>query len=62
MNAARKLLLATALILAGLATACIGPVARGSFDRTLTVTGPVHLYLTNGSGSARITVVIRVVA
>jgi hypothetical protein len=54
MNAARRLLLGAALVLAGLATACIGPTARGSFDRTLTVKGPVRLYLTNGSGDAHV--------
>lgn len=54
MNAARKSLFGAAVILAGLASGCIGPAARGTFDRTLTVTGPVRLYLTNGSGSARI--------
>lgn len=54
MSIARKLLLGFVLLLAGLAAACIGPAARGDFDRTLTVNGPVRLYLTNGSGSSRI--------
>lgn len=55
MRVARQLLLGSALLLAGLASACVGPAARGSFDRTLTVTGPVRLYLTNSSGGSRIT-------
>lgn len=54
MKASRQLLLGAALVLAGLGSACIGPTARGSFDRTLTVSGPVRLFLTNGSGAARI--------
>lgn len=54
MKPAKKLLLGAALLLAGLAVGCIGPVARGNFDRTLTVTGPARLYLSNGSGSTRI--------
>lgn len=53
-NATGKLLLAAALLLLGCASACVGPAARGSFDRTLEVSGPVRLFLTNGSGWARI--------
>ncbi len=54
MKASRQLLLGAALVLAGLGSACIGPTAGGSFNRTLTVSGPVRLFLTNGSGTARI--------
>lgn len=54
MNPARKLLFAAALLFAGLGVACIGPSVRGTFDRTLTVTAPARLYLSNGSGSTRI--------
>jgi hypothetical protein len=39
------------LVLAGCMT---GPAYTGSFDRTLSVDGPVHLELGNGSGSALI--------
>ena len=41
------------LILVGFIAAvasCIGPAERGSFDQTLTVNGPTHLDLRNGSG------------
>ncbi len=51
---AARLLLAAPLLFAALLAACIGPGARGSFDRTLTVSGPTQLYLTNGSGNIRI--------
>jgi hypothetical protein len=54
MKPAKSLLLGATLLLAGLSVGCIGPVVRGNFDRTLTVSGPARLYLTNGSGSARI--------
>ena len=54
INPVRKLLLGATLLLAGLSVSCIGPVVHGNFDRTLTVSGPVRLYLSNGSGSARI--------
>jgi DUF4097 and DUF4098 domain-containing protein YvlB len=54
MTTARGVVLGATLALAGLASGCIGPTSRGSFERTLTVTGPTRLYLTNGSGSARI--------
>ncbi len=54
MRPARKLLLGSVLILAGFTSACVGPAVHGSFDRTLTVSGPVRLYLANGSGSSRI--------
>lgn len=55
MNRARRccpvLLVALAL---GLASCGIGPGVTGSFDRTLDVTGPVRIELSNASGSVRI--------
>ena len=48
-------------MLAGTATAMalaactIGPTAQGRFDRTFTVSGPVHLELTSASGDVSIT-------
>lgn len=42
-----------ALVIPVLAAGCnVGPGYTGSFERTLTVQGPVHLELSNGSGSA----------
>ncbi len=45
---------AAALLLPFLATGCLvrGTTYSGNFERTLTVQGPVHLELGNGSGSA----------
>ena len=54
MNPAKKLLFGATLLLAGISVGCIGPVVHGNFDRTRTVSGPARLYLSNGSGSARI--------
>jgi Toastrack DUF4097 len=54
MKFAKRILLGTVVLLAGVSVGCIGPVVRGNFDRTLTVTGPASLYLSNGSGSTRI--------
>lgn len=54
MKTAQKLLLGAVLGLAGTAVACLGPPVHGSFDRTLNLSGSARLYLTNGSGSARI--------
>jgi hypothetical protein len=54
MNIFKKTLLAGVVLLAGVSVGCIGPVASGNFDRTLTVTGPGSLYLSNGSGSTQI--------
>ncbi len=54
MNIAKRMLLGAVVLLAGVSVGCIGPVVRGNFDRTLTVTGPARLYLSNGSGSTRI--------
>jgi len=54
MNTARRMLLGAVVLLAGISVGCIGPVVHGNFDRTLTVTGPARLYLSNGSGSVRI--------
>lgn len=39
----------------GLAGCAMGPAATGSFDRTLKVTGPIRLELTNTSGDLSIT-------
>lgn len=39
-----------ALCLATLASACIGPMVSGSFDRTLSTSGPVQIELRGGSG------------
>jgi DUF4097 and DUF4098 domain-containing protein YvlB len=50
--AASIALLAAAVALAGCA---VGPAATGSFDRTLTVTGPIRLELANASGDISIT-------
>jgi hypothetical protein len=54
MNISRRILFGAVVLLAAVSIGCIGPVARGNFDRTLTVTGPASLYLSNGSGSTRI--------
>lgn len=54
MNIAKRMVLCAVILLAGVSVGCIGPVVGGSFDRTLTVTGPAKLYLSNGSGSTRI--------
>ena len=51
---ASRVLLAAPLLLAAFLAACAGLGARGSFDRTLTVSGPTQLYLTNGSGNIHI--------
>lgn len=45
-------LLAAVLVISGCG---LGSSLRGSFDRTLTVTGPIRLELTNASGDIRIT-------
>lgn len=55
MIAKGNITLAAALLLAGSTAACIGPASQGSFQKNFTVTGPAHLYLSNGSGSTRIT-------
>lgn len=55
MITARRLALGAGVVLAGMAAGCIGPASRGSFESNFTVSGPAHLYLTNGSGSTRIT-------
>ncbi len=53
---ARALALPAALALAALFTGCaLGPAETGSFDRALSVTGPVRLELQNGSGGVHIT-------
>jgi hypothetical protein len=45
----------TLIFLATLTTSCgLGPGETGSFDKTMTVTGPVQLELSNGSGRAEI--------
>lgn len=54
MKPTKNPLLGATLLLAGLSVGCIGPVVHGNFDRTLTVSGPARLYLSNGSGSTRI--------
>jgi Toastrack DUF4097 len=54
MNTAQKLLLGACIGIAGTAVACLGPPARGNFSRTLELNGSARLYLTNGSGSVRI--------
>ena len=54
----RKLLragpFAAAFLLVALGNGCAGPVATGSFERTLAVNGPVLLEVTNGSGATNI--------
>lgn len=51
----RFVALAGVLGLALLATACgLGPSSTGQFDRTLAVTGPVHLEIQNGSGGVEV--------
>jgi hypothetical protein len=54
MNVVPKLLLGATLGLAGTTLACVGQPVRGTFDRTLSVSGHARLYLTNGAGSVRI--------
>lgn len=54
MNQTRRLVLVAVVLTTGLGVGCIGPSVRGNFDRNLTVAGPSRLYLSNGSGSARI--------
>jgi hypothetical protein len=54
MNTAKRMLLGIVVLLAGVSVGCIGPVVSGNFDRTLSVTGPASLYLSNGSGSTQI--------
>ena len=54
MNTANRMLLGIVVLLAGVSVGCIGPVVSGNFDRTLSVTGPASLYLSNGSGSTQI--------
>lgn len=49
------LAVAGALALAAVGCVGVGPSASGTFERTLTVTGPVRLELINGSGNAQIT-------
>ncbi|HEY0704830.1 MAG TPA: DUF4097 family beta strand repeat-containing protein [Candidatus Acidoferrales bacterium] len=46
----------TVLLTVGVAAGGCGsqPTAEGSFDKTLTVTGPIRLELTNGSGDSRV--------
>jgi Toastrack DUF4097 len=52
---ARRLKLVLAVLAAGLAAGCAGKVSRsGSFDKTLTVSGPVRLELGNVSGDIRV--------
>jgi DUF4097 and DUF4098 domain-containing protein YvlB len=53
----RRLAAPIALLAAavGLAGCAVGPAATGSFDRTLTVTGPIRLELANASGDISIT-------
>jgi DUF4097 and DUF4098 domain-containing protein YvlB len=52
----QKQTLPIALLLALCLTACdTGPSVSGSFDRTLTVTAPIRLELSNASGSVSIT-------
>lgn len=48
------LLVAIGAAIAG-AGCTVGPVVQGSFERTLSVTGPVHLEITNASGDVSIT-------
>ena len=57
MHQKPKMLLALLLTtMAVAATGCtMGPVAGGSFDRTLTVTAPIRLELANASGDVTIT-------
>jgi DUF4097 and DUF4098 domain-containing protein YvlB len=48
--------LATSILAASLLLGCGSePSAKGSFDRTLTVNGPVRLDMTTGSGDVRVT-------
>lgn len=56
-SACPKLCLATALALTvAIGAACaVGPSVSGSFDRTLTVNGPIRLELANASGDVSIT-------
>ena len=46
------LLVATLIIAAGCA---MGPTATGNFDRTLTVSGPIRLEISNTSGDVSVT-------
>lgn len=53
----RKFAAFSGLLVAALATAgcAMGPAASGSFDRTLTVSGPIRLEINNTSGDVSIT-------
>jgi DUF4097 and DUF4098 domain-containing protein YvlB len=53
----RRFVVPLGLLLAAVAVAgcTVGPAATGSFDRTLTATGPIRLELANASGDVSIT-------
>src|SRR5215467_1923255 len=48
------LVAATALAVCGIAGCQVGPAASGSFDRTLSVSGPVRIDLSNAAGDVQI--------
>jgi DUF4097 and DUF4098 domain-containing protein YvlB len=57
MTSSRNRLAAAAVVLAATMAAGCGsqPSAEGSFDKTLTVSGPIRIELTNGSGDSHVT-------